>query len=196
MPGPVFVAASTPRFVRNREALDDVLGGAKQIACPHCRRTGMLVGHGLLMGYAERGSDREIRGRRLLCSARFRRSGCGRTFSVLLATVIAGFTVRTPTLSAILEAVVGGVNRKAAWERLRETATAPELALRSGYRLWARLCAAQSRIRTALSDLTSPPASTDRQPTAQLLAHLRSVVGAAPCVLAGFQLALQRGLFG
>ena len=192
----MIVAVSAPRFVSSREVLDDVLGGSKQIACPHCRRIGMLVGHGLLIGYAERGSDREIRGRRLLCSARFRRSGCGRTFSVLIATVIAGFTVRTPTLAALLEAVVGGENRKAAWERLQAATAAPEVSVRSGYRLWARLCAAQSRVRTALSGLALPPASTDRRPMAQMLAHLRSVVGGAGCVLAGFQLAFQRGLFG
>ena len=107
----------SPRFVGDRHDLDAVLAGARQIACPHCRRVGTVVGHGLLVGYAEHGSERVVRGRRLLCSRRFRRSGCGRTFSVLLATVLAGFTVRTRPLSQLLEWVVGGLCRKAAWQR-------------------------------------------------------------------------------
>lgn len=187
---------ATPRFVRDRQALDEILVNAKQTECPHCHRAGMLVGHGLLSGYAERGGDREVRGRRLLCSARFRRSGCGRTISVLLATVVAGFTVRTPTISAFLESVVAGLSRKAAWERAQAPASgAPGLSLRSGYRLWDRLVAAQSRIRTALCRRAPPPATTDARPIAQMLAHLRATFTAAGCFLAPFQLALQRGVF-
>jgi hypothetical protein len=151
----------------------------------------MVVGHGLLMGYAEHGGEWVVRGRRLLCSRRFRRSGCGRTFSVLLASVLAGFVVRSGTLSRFLQSVVGGLCRKAAWER-----AAPGLGLRSGYRLWAHLLAVQSRVRTMLCGVASPPASADARPMAQMLAHLRELVGDADCVLSGFQLAFQRGLFG
>lgn len=157
----------------------------------------MLVGHGFLTGYAERGGDREVRGRRLLCSARFRRSGCGRTFSVLIATVVAGFTVRTPTISALLDGVVGGLNRNAAWARVQTpTGSAPGLSLRSGYRLWARLVATQSRVRTALARLTPPPPTTDARPIAQVLSHLHHAFVGAGCVLAAFQLAFQCGVFG
>jgi hypothetical protein len=174
-----------------------VLARAKQMACPHCRRQGTLVGHGLLTGYAERGSERVLRGRRLLCSARYSAQGCGRTFSVLLATVVAGFTARTETISALLEQVVAGLSRKAAWERVQSTARdAPGLSLRSGYRLWDRLLAAQSTIRAALFDRTPPPASSDARPIAQMLTHLHHVLGDTGCVLASFQLVMQRGLFG
>jgi hypothetical protein len=191
------IPAAASRFVRDRLALEDLLARAKQISCPHCHRAGMLVGHGLLTGYAERGNDREIRGRRLLCSARFRRSGCGRTFSVLIATVVARFTARTPTISALLDAVVSGLSRKAAWEGLQQSVGGtPGLSLRSGYRLWDRLVAAQSRIRTALCGLAPPPATTDARPIAQLLAHLRRALGGGGCVLAAFQFAFQRGVFG
>lgn len=185
-----------PRFVRDRNALDDLLATTKQAPCPHCRRAGTLVGHGLLTGYAERGNEREVRGRRLLCSARFRRTGCGRTFSVLLATVVARFTARTPTIAALLESVVGGLSRKAAWQSAQSVASAvPGLSLRSGYRLWDRLVAAQSRIRTALSNLSPPPATADARPIAQMLAHLRHAFGGARCLLAAFQLAVQQGVF-
>ena len=193
MGGPVHLAMAPtlpPRFVRDRQELDAVLAEAKQMACPHCRRTGMVVGHGLLMGYAEHGSELVVRGRRLLCSRRFRRSGCGRTFSVLLATVLANFVVRTGTMSRLLEFVVGGLCRKAAWER-----AVPGLTMRSGYRLWARLLAVQSRLRTVLCGAEPPPATTDVRPVAQMLAHMRQILGGTDCVLAGFQLAFQRDLF-
>jgi hypothetical protein len=181
-----------PRFVRDRQELDAVLAEAKQMACPHCRRTGMVVGHGLLMGYAEHGSELVVRGRRLLCSRRFLRSGCGRTFSVLLATVLAGFVARAGILSRLFESVVGGgLCRKAAWEQ-----ASPGLTLRSGYRLWARLLAVQSRVRTVLCGVGHPPASTDVRPVAQMLAHLRQVLGATECLFASFQLAFQQDLFG
>lgn len=188
---------AAPRFVRDRQALDELLTRANQIACPQCCRAGTLVGHGLLVGYGEAGSAHEVRGRRFLCSARFRRSGCGRTFSVLIASVVAGFTVRTSTLSAFLDAVVGGITRKAAWERVQNAASElPRLSLRTGYRLWDRLVAAQMSIRTALCGLAAPPATTDERPIAQTLAHLGHVLAPTSCVLAAFQLTLQRAVFG
>jgi hypothetical protein len=178
-------------FVRDRAGLDAALAGAKLTVCPHCKRTGMVVGHGLVMGYAEHGNDRVVRGRRLLCSRRHKRSGCGRTFAVMLATVLSGRVVRTETLGCFLRAVLAGVCRKAAWEL-----TTPGLSLRSGYRLWARLCGAQAHIRTTLCNLGPPPALADPRPMAQVLTHLQQLFGDADCALAGFQLATQRDLLG
>jgi hypothetical protein len=182
---------SAPQFVGDPKALDELLVLGKQMACPHCHRAGAIVGHGWLRGYAERGNAREVRGRRFLCSARLRLKGCGRTFSVWLKAIVPRFTVRTPTLSALLKAVVAGESRKSAWERLEAG-----LSLRSAYRLWARLLGAQSHMRTVLCRLTPPPFTEDPRPIAQLLAHLEQALGSAGCVLAGFQLELQRGVFG
>jgi hypothetical protein len=191
------IVATAPRFVRDRHVLDELLTHARQMACPHCHRQGTLVGHGLLTGYAERGGEREVRGRRLLCSGRASVQGCGRTFSVLLATVIARFTARTETISALLEQVAFGFSRKAAWERMHSADDeASGLSLRSGYRLWDRLLSAQSGIRAALFDRTAQPAVSDARPIAQMLAHLHHAFGDGGCVLAAFQLAMQRGLFG
>jgi hypothetical protein len=152
----------------------------------------MLIGHGLLMGYAELGSDRVVRGRRLLCSKRGRRSGCGRTFSARIASVIAGFTVRTCTLSRLLLAVVGGSCLKAAWDK----SVASGLTLRSGYRLWRRLQLAQSHLRSALCSLGPPPSCPNTQPLAQLASHLQQTLSSMDCLFAAFQLTLQRHVFG
>lgn len=187
------VVSTLPQsFVRDLHALDELRASAKLVTCPHCRRIGMLIGHGLLVGYAEHCSDRVTRGRRFLCSMRFRRTGCGRTFSVRIASVLAGFMVRTPTLSRMFQAVVSGLCVKAAWERHALSG----LTLRSGYRLWHRLLAAQLHLRTALCSVAPPPAGNHSRPLAQLLSHLQHVLGPTDCVFAAFHLAFQRGLFG
>lgn len=181
-----------PIFVLDLHALDESLTDAKMNPCPHCHRAGMVIGHGLLVGYAEFSSDRVTRGRRFLCSNRFRRSGCGRTFSVWLSTVLAGFTVRTPTMSRMFHAVIGGLCIKAAWEKDALSGLTPH----SGYRLWHRLLVAQSRLRSMLCDRAPPPPCNNTQPLAQLLSHLQQVLGPTDCLFAGFQLTFQRHLLG
>ena len=181
-----------PRFVRDAPALTGVLLGIKLVPCPHCRRSGALIGHGFLRGYAERGSEPEVRGRRFFCSNRFLRFGCGRTFSVALTTILAGFVVRTLTLLCFAQAVLGGLTRRAAW--LRDVGGV--FSLSSGYRLWRRLSAAQSALRARLSGEAPAPACGSREPLAQLLAHVGVVVGDdAGDLFAAFQLHAQRGLF-
>jgi hypothetical protein len=184
-----------PSFVRNEEALDAVLQGLKLLSCPHCRKTEMLIGHGFLRGYAESSSERVVRGRRLFCSNRGLRLGCGRTFSVRLAKVIAGFVVRTLTVWCFAGAVLAGLTRRAAW--LRQGV----LSLSSGYRLWRQLSAQQSALRARLCRELPPPQCEAREPVAQLLAHLEATVGVAvgsePAdPFAAFQHRLQHGLFG
>jgi len=182
-----------PRFARDAPALLSVLFGIKLVACPHCRRCGALIGHGLLRGHAECGSERVVRGRRFFCSNRALRLGCGRTFSVAIMTVLGGFVVRTLTLLSFAKAVLGGATRPAAWL----CAASGALSLSSGYRLWRRLQASQSALRARLSRETPAPACSSRAPWAQLLAHLGAVLsgGAEPDLFAAFQAHTQSGLF-
>jgi hypothetical protein len=184
-----------PRFVGDECALRTVLFGLKLAPCPHCRRTGALNGHGLLRGYAEGESAVVVRGRRVFCSNRARRPGCGQTFSVRLRAVLAGFVVRTLTLWLFVSAVVSGLTRRAAW--LRATgATGAKLSLSSGYRLWRRLSAAQSALRARLWREAPAPGSAAYEPLAELLAHVSTVVGAGERdALAALQVRLQRGTF-
>jgi hypothetical protein len=180
-----------PLFVRDRRELDDVLSRAKLLECPRCGRAGTLIGHGYVRGYAEHTNDRVIRGRRLLCSRRHRRSGCGHTRSVYVASIIRDFVVGSHTLSRMWQGIVDGCCPKIAWERSR-----PDLCLRSAYRLWKRLLAAQSHIRTATATFCAPPASDDVRPFAQLFEHLNLLTEpAVDCVIARFQLATQKHLF-
>lgn len=168
-----------------------MLFGIKLVTCPHCRRCGALIGHGFLRDYAECGSEQVVRGRRFFCSNRSHRWGCGRTFSVALTTVLAGFVVRTLTLLSFAQAVLAGLTRRAAWLRERRGT----LSLSSGYRLWRRLQAAQSALRARLSRETPASACAAREPLAQLFAHFGAVLGGDADLLAAFQAHTQRGLF-
>lgn len=161
-------------------------------ACPHCNKSGTLIGHGYLRGYAERGSELVVRGRRVFCSNRHRRAGCGRTFSVKLSTVLSGFVVRTLTLFCFATAVLGGLTRRAAWLN----AAAGALSLSTGYRLWRRLSAAQSALRARLCREAPAPTSMVREPLAQLVQHLAVAVGGERVDLfAAYQSHLGQGLF-
>jgi hypothetical protein len=171
--------------VSDEAALESARLEAKLRACVHCRRVGMLVGHGRLFGYAERSSARELRGRRLLCSRRHRRSGCGHTFSVWLATVVPRRIVRATTIFALLTGLASGLSRASAWRR------ASSMTLRTGYRIAARLAIAGPGIRTALFSRAPPPAIDSTSPDAQLVVHVRAVLG-VDASLADYQLAFQR----
>jgi hypothetical protein len=185
-------AFAPPRFVRDEPALASVLLGLKLAQCPHCRRTGALIGHGLLRGYAEQTSEVVVRGRRVFCSNRGRQPGCGRTFSVLLTTVLSGFVVRTLTLFRFASAVLSGLTRRSAWLG----AAVGALSLSSGYRLWRRLGGAQSWLRARLCSVTAPPLCDAREPLGQLFAHATAVVGSATSdLLEALHRQLQRGIF-
>jgi hypothetical protein len=171
--------------VSDEAALENARIEAKLRACAHCRRAGMLVGHGRLFGYAETSSARELRGRRLLCSKRHRRSGCGRTFSVWLANVVPRRIVRATTIFALLTGLACGLSRAAAWRR------ASSMTPRTGYRVAARLAITGPGIRTALLSRAPPPRTESASPDEQLALHVRAVFGAAGS-LADYQLAFQR----
>lgn len=180
-----------PRFAAAPEDLEEVLERAKQMNCPHCRQAGTLIGHGVLRGYAERGSKRVVRGRRLFCSNRFRKDGCGRTVSVLLAEFLARHVVGVRTLGRLLVAAVAGVSVRSAWQQAARGA----FSVQTGYRLWWRLAKALAPLRTALCREAPPNESRARTPLGGLLDHLRQVVGHGACPFGAFQQRFQTGVF-
>lgn len=180
------------RYVPDADALLDAMLGIKLWACPHCGRIGTLNRHGLLRGYEERGDGRTLRGRRVFWSNRHRRPGCGRTFSVMLGSVVLGFVVRTLTLFRFVEAVVAGVKRAIAWRE----ACGGAFSSWSGYRLWTRLSRAQHAVRTRLCREAPPPRSTHVEPLGALLDHLRLVLLGPMCPFSAFQVRFGMGLMG
>ena len=111
-----------------------------------------------------------------------------------LSTVISGFVVSTLTLFCFATAVLfGGLTRRAAWL----FAAGGGLCLSSGYRLWRRLSAVQSALRARLCREAPAPASTAREPLAQLVQHLRVTSRGSEDTdpFAAYQSRLGQGLF-
>jgi hypothetical protein len=173
-------------FYRSDEEWLALAERLKQMPCPHCKVVGMLIRHGLLVGFDD-GSPRRktVRARRVFCSNRNARRGCGRTFSVWLAGKIRRLGVTTAALWRFLQHAVGGGVRAA-------SRAAGHLSDRSWQRIWKRFDRAQSAIRTALSARCPPPQlAAERRPAAHVLAHLQAAFPNAPCPIADFQQTLR-----
>jgi len=164
----------------------------KQTSCPHCKVAGSLNKHGFLYGFDETSPRRvTVRARRVFCSNRNARPGCGRTFSVWLAGKIRRLSLTTDGLWRFLQVAVVGSTLAAI--------RGPDrwLDVRTWHRIWKRFDLAQSKIRTALCALWPPPQlppgsptiAAARQPAAQVLEHLKAAFPDAHCPITAFQLA-------
>jgi hypothetical protein len=194
----------------------------KQVACPHCRVTGFLNRHGYLRGYdveAQRvalpsqAPARMVRGWRVFCSNRRRRSGCGRTHPVLRAGVLLKRVVTALLLwnFLLLTLLQASVNRTGsseapcvttAWrEACRHQVSPPlGLGLACGYRLWRAWRQAQPWIRSCLcrGGASPPTEGGQSDPLLGTVEDLRQAfagqdVGSNPIV--AFQLRFQRPFF-
>jgi hypothetical protein len=164
----------------------------KQTSCPHCKAVGTLIRHGYLLGFDESSRQRTRHARRIFCSNRNARPGCGRTFSVRLADKIRRLSLTAGALWRFLQLAVAGSVLAAGH------AADGRLSDRTWQRIWQRFNQAQCRIRTALhgrcpppDTLTQPMDNPTRQPAAQVLAHLQAAFPDAPCPIAAFQHATQ-----
>lgn len=165
----------------------------KQTPCPHCKSVGALIRHGSLHGYDDGSSRKTVRARRIFCSNRNARHGCGRTFSIWGADKIRRLSLTAGTLWRFLQrAVAGGI---AAAIRAADCPRSD----RTWQRVWKRFDQGQSKIRTALSGRCPPPelpadspVKPSRRPAAQVLAHLQTAFSAAVASpIAAFQHALR-----
>jgi hypothetical protein len=142
-----------PRFARDPAELEQVDGQAKGWACPHCQRHGTLNRHGALRGLCESAAGKDaLRGRRFLCSKRGRRGGCGRTFSVLLATMIRSATVRSRELWCFYLAKLSGQSVLSAWAGLGS-----RFSVEAAYGWWRRWRRGQFALRSVLAQGRDPP---------------------------------------
>jgi hypothetical protein len=175
-------------FCRSAEEWSAMAERLKQTPCPHCQVVGTLIRHGFLRGYDQSTRRQSVRARRIFCSNRHARRGCGRTFSVWCANKIRRLSLNTGCLwrflqHAVATSIVAAIR-----------ATAGHLSDRSWQRLWRRFNLGQSKIRTALAarcpppELPAPlPAKASRRPAAQVLAHLQAAFPHADCPIAAFQ---------
>jgi hypothetical protein len=173
-------------FCRGAEEWNALAERLKQMPCPHCKLIGTLIRHGYLYGFDDRSPKRQtVRARRLFCSNRQARPGCGRTFSVWYADKIRRLSLTTGCLWRFLQHAAAGSLRAAT------RAADGHLSDRTWQRIWKRFHHGQSKIRTALSARCPPPELTATAPTTHVLAHLRAAFPDADCPIAAFQHALR-----
>ena len=175
-------------FYRSDQEWIAIVERIKQTPCPHCKTVGMLIRHGALHGYDDSNPQRiTLRARRIFCSNRHRRRGCGRTFSIWLADKIRRLSLTTRALWTFLQyAVVDTITAAI------KASSCPRCD-RTFQRIWKRFDRAQSAIRTALLGRGPPPelpvGSARRLAAAQVLAHLQAAFPNTHCPIAAFQLA-------
>jgi len=176
-------------FCRDEAEWAAIVERLKLTPCPHCRTVGTLIRHGVLTGFDDSSPRRTVRARRIFCSNRHRRCGCGRTVSVWIVHKIRRLSLTTRTVGAFLKHAVAGSIAAA----IRAThCVRSDRTLR---RIWTRFQRAQSAIRTALLSRGPPPlwppdgpAASSRRPTAaHVLAHLQSTFPQADCPVAAYQ---------
>lgn len=181
--------ASKQWFYHTDQDWDRIWQKLKQTSCPHCNLVGTLIRHGSLQGYDDSKPQRKcIRARRIFCSNRHNRNGCGRTFSVFKADKIKRRSLSTRSLGRFLKlAVAGGIGAAV-------RAARSYLSDRTLQRIWKRFTLAQSKIRTNLLGRCPPPevpASSSHAPEAEVLVHLQAAFPDADCPIAAFQVATQ-----
>jgi hypothetical protein len=173
-------------FYRNAEEWSAIAERLKQTPCPHCKVVGALIRHGYLRGYDECNSQQKtVRARRIFCSNRIARRGCGRTFSVWVADKVRRLSLTTHALwrflkDAVADSIAAAIRVVADCRRSDRT----------WQRIWTRFDQGQSKIRTALSGRCPPPelpAEPSHRPAAQVLAHLQAAFPGADCPIATFQ---------
>jgi hypothetical protein len=164
----------------------------KQQRCPRCGKSETLNRHSVLRGndpVQVRGQC--VRGRRVFCSNRGRRGGCGKTFSLVLAEVLPRHTLTASLVWQWLVKRLAGFSLKAA----AETLPLP-FALETVYQLGRKLRRQLDRLRARLAREQSPPVSVRADPLLQTAEHLRAVFPRSPCPPAAFQLRFQRPFLG
>jgi len=176
-------------FFRDNDEWKAFAERLKLMPCPHCKCVGALIRHGCLGGLAD--GKRTLRARRVFCSNRQARPGCGRTVSVWCADTIRRLSVTTHTLWRFLQQLVAGSIAAA----IRSVAADCRRSVRTWQRLWKRFNLAQSTIRTALCGRCPPPelpaavpvVPARRAAAAQVLAHLQAAFQGAANPIAAFQ---------
>lgn len=176
------------RICASQQERDEFYAKLRITACPHCHKAGNLIRHGFLRGYSEECPPKKtIRAARVFCSNRKRATGCGRTFSLWMASQIRRLTLSAQSLWTFLSDALSIGNKRQAFARLSSS-----LSDSAPYRIWKRFQKAQSAIRTALTRFCEPPRSAAECPEQITLAHLQNAFqGHTLCPAAAFAATLQ-----
>lgn len=132
-----------------------------------------------------------VRGRRVFCSDRGRRGGCGKTFPLFFAAILPRHTFTAPLLWALLRLLLGGATIKAAAELL-----ALPFSLEAVYGIVRRCRRRQEVVRSFLWRVQPAPVSRQTDPLLQTLEHVQHALAPDPGGPAAYQWHFQRSFLG
>lgn len=172
------------RYYHSKQDFKEYHQQLKFIPCPHCSMIACLILHGYLKGYDdETHEDDMIRGRRIFCSNRYRKDGCGRTFSLLKTEMIKYCTTKAKTIWQFLNHLYSGLSIRAAFLK-----ASPCLSLTSAYRYYKKIFQQQHSIRTSLLELHPPPECPEVTDTLlQTIRHLKTAFIQHSCPVTAYQ---------
>lgn len=150
--------------------------------CPHCRTMGNLILHGFL-----KTKNGDIRGRRIFCSNRGKRKGCGHTYSHLKAETLAGRCITAMQFWTFLWHFVESNNKK---ESLTQSGfDGCESTVYQFFRLFKQN---QSHIRQYLLKSRAPPDCPEyTDPVIKTIKHLKAFSTGEISPIAQFQVQFQ-----
>jgi len=90
------------------------------LECHKCRKTGQLVSHGFVYKNGHNGA-KIVAGKRIFCSNRNGRNGCGSTFQIYLTVIIQALVYNTSQLSIFLDALAAGGSIQKSYKMATDT---------------------------------------------------------------------------
>lgn len=178
---------SLDRFTFSLGCVDD------RVQCPYCAKHQQLISHGVI--YKQRSmTTREPVGKRVFCSNRYQRTGCGRTVQLYVATVLPTMQYAAAQVFVFLSALLMNTSVDAAYQ----TATG-QSDTRHGWRWLSKLQTRLTDFRCLLHASGAQPAVAFNARSRRLrlllptLEPLFSQLPANPC--AHYQLQRQKALF-
>jgi hypothetical protein len=127
-------------------------------ACKHCHSVGQFVSHGFC--YRQQSSQEQIiKGKRILCSSRGHRDGCGRTFQLYLSSHLPRLHYACDTLLLFILALLD--QRSIAYAYCHATLQSDS---RNAYRWLQRLQRHLPLYRSTLLQSHAPQSSEHKQP--------------------------------
>ncbi|WP_162926426.1 hypothetical protein [Teredinibacter purpureus] len=115
-----------------------------ELTCVHCSKSDQFVSHGII--YKQRSSVLADKvGKRLFCSNRYGRSGCGRTFQLYVASEVPAFRYGAAHLFIFITALVAKVGISEAYHQ-----ATGQLETRNAWRWLNRLMFKLSHYRSVL----------------------------------------------
>ncbi len=175
------------RFFESIQAIERFFEGLHEMICPFCGARGTLVRHGYIRGAISE-TEYGIRAWRIFCDPESPHGkGCGRAPSIRLSSTLLRRCYAAEALWLFILAWCSRQSVRGAWKQ-----GGLPLSQRSAYRLFHRLKACQSVLRTALCARAPPPEKKSAgSPLRQVFAHLQEAFGTTHAVK-GYQETLQK----